>query len=335
MDPQRLRRIFEIAGPLIEAWVRTDPAHRRLAEEIGEWLLEAAHAPNPAPAESAKLSLAATEAFPPEHLTSLIADLTKPPPAGGGLAAPPRGAPGVRTAPSPAPRPPAPKPRPADTPERRTAADIAVQKAGFHRLQMVKCLAAKDQTAAVLHAGRVITSLDVWVEDDGDAADPRIRNLVTETISALPGRHSLSAEAERALSRLSRRMDETDEDGDEQPQDDVRAAAARLLRGRIAVLVGGEVREDRRAALERELGLRELRWLRSTPTNPAMKFEADLKRPDVGLVLLAIRWVRHATGYAVADTCVKARKPLVRLPGGLGTNSVAAEILSQAGQTLG
>ena len=56
-------------------------------------------------------------------------------------------------------------------------------------------------------------------------------------------------------------------------------------------------------------------------------------RPEVALVLLAIRWSSHAFGD-VQHFCDRHGKPLVRLPGGYSTNQVAAQILAQSSNVL-
>ena len=63
-------------------------------------------------------------------------------------------------------------------------------------------------------------------------------------------------------------------------------------------------------------------------------FEAAIARPDVALVLLAIRWSSHAFGD-VKQFCDRHGKPLVRLPGGYSPNQVAAQILAQCSEQLG
>lgn len=349
MDTQRLRRIAELAGPIIEDWVRRDPAHRVLAAEIAAWLHEMAEEKvtrmregtslppltHRAPPVSQPTPKASSRGEAQALIDKLVAEFAMPGKPSGGLAPAPATARGVRPIETPILKaPPARTPKPPETPERRNAADLALQKAAYHRGQMDKCLQAKDHAAAVLHMGRVVSSIDAWVTEGGDAGEARARAIIAESLAALPSRDALPRDTEAALDRLARRMDAAEEDDEEPGDGNIRAEAARLLAGKAVVLIGGNVREERRAALERELGMGELRWIRSTPTNPALKFEADLKKRDVALVLLAIRWVRHATGYAVAETCVKAGKPLVRLPGGLGTNTVAAAVVSQAAGAL-
>jgi hypothetical protein len=154
-------------------------------------------------------------------------------------------------------------------------------------------------------------------------------------VESITPRITLPVAVERTITRIFESLDAQEESSDGSPASPNPAAVAQpLLRGKTAVLIGGDVRESRRTALVRDLGLAELRWIRSTPTKPATKFDADVKRSDVDLVLVAIRWVRHGTSDAAAAAATKFNKPLVRLPGGLGSNAVAHEILEQAKSRL-
>jgi hypothetical protein len=111
-------------------------------------------------------------------------------------------------------------------------------------------------------------------------------------------------------------------------------AVAELLRGRELVLIGGTVRPEHEAALTEAFGLAGVRWL-STPEHTSFTvFEPAVARPEVAVVLLAIRWSSH--DYAeVKKFCDRYDKPLVRLPRGYNRNQVAHEILRQAGHRLG
>ncbi|MDR3617716.1 MAG: hypothetical protein P4L85_00055 [Paludisphaera borealis] len=110
--------------------------------------------------------------------------------------------------------------------------------------------------------------------------------------------------------------------------------AARLLSGRSVVLIGGLRRPEAQRALKSALGLKELVWIGTKEHQPISAFEPAIARPDVALVLLAIRWSSHAFGD-VKPYCDRHGKPLVRLPGGYGANQVAAQILSQSSEQLG
>jgi hypothetical protein len=126
------------------------------------------------------------------------------------------------------------------------------------------------------------------------------------------------------------------------PQAEMRAAAApspdvvqvsRLLQGRSAVLIGGDRRPNAHQALKTALGLAELEWIETREHESLEPFEAYVARPDVALVLLAIRWASHSYGD-VKMYCEKHGKPLVRLPGGYNPNQVAAQVLAQCSQRL-
>lgn len=213
---------------------------------------------------------------------------------------------------------------------------LAVQKAGHHREQMRKCLKAKDHAAAADHVGRAALALEQYVMRGGMLRPgDEAREVLAGIIDELPDKLVLSAATEKVLDRVFRAADvrEEEDDGPTAPPHPA-AAAKPVLAGRTAILIGGDVREARRVALERDLGLAELRWIRSTPTNPATRFEPDIKRGDVDLVMIAIRWVRHGTAWAAAEAATKFRKPLVRLPGGLGSNAVAHAVLEQAAEKL-
>ena len=110
--------------------------------------------------------------------------------------------------------------------------------------------------------------------------------------------------------------------------------AARLLSGRSVVLIGGLRHPEAQRSLRSALGLKELVWIETKEHQSITAFETTVARPDVAVVLLAIRWSSHAFGD-VKRYCDRHGKPLVRLPGGYGPNQVAAQILSQCSGQLG
>ena len=105
-----------------------------------------------------------------------------------------------------------------------------------------------------------------------------------------------------------------------------------LLRGQTVVLIGGERRQAAAAALSSAFGLKELIWIEGHDQTYT-DFEPHVARPEVAIVLLAIRWSRHGFGE-VKEFCIRYDKPLVRLLGGYNPNQVAYTILSQIGQRL-
>jgi len=111
------------------------------------------------------------------------------------------------------------------------------------------------------------------------------------------------------------------------------AKAAKLLKGKRLVLIGGDCRPDRKEALEQAFGLTELDWVETQPGQSVNSFAAHIARPDVAAVLLAIRWASH--GFVeVRRFCDRYQIPLVWLPGGYGVNQVAAQIVGQCSNRL-
>ncbi len=110
--------------------------------------------------------------------------------------------------------------------------------------------------------------------------------------------------------------------------------AARLLSGKSAVLIGGNRRPDAYDMLKAALNLKELHWIETREHESFETFKPFVARPDVAVVLLAIRWSSHSFGD-VKQFCDRYGKPMVRLPGGYNPNQVAAQIRAQCSRQLG
>ncbi|AMV39709.1 hypothetical protein [Planctomyces sp. SH-PL62] len=99
------------------------------------------------------------------------------------------------------------------------------------------------------------------------------------------------------------------------------------------MLIGGDRRSEAHASLRSALKLAELIWIETREHESIERFEPSIARPDVALVILAIRWSSHAFGE-VKSFCDEYGKPLLRLPGGYNPNQVARQILQQCSDRL-
>jgi hypothetical protein len=108
---------------------------------------------------------------------------------------------------------------------------------------------------------------------------------------------------------------------------------SRLLSGKSVTLIGGDCRPERKLALEEAFDLKELVWVETTPGQSVNSFAPSVARPDVALVLLAIRWASHSYG-GVRRFCDRYHKPLVWLPAGYSPNQVATQVLAQCSDRL-
>jgi hypothetical protein len=184
---------------------------------------------------------------------------------------------------------------------------------------------------------RVIATVDELVSEGMPPSAREIRELILPTLDELPEAVELPKtfqlvmrEADRYLAGLRGAAPEAASAG--APSEQVREAAARL-RGRAVVLIGGERRPYAADALIEAFQLSDLFWIEQREHQSHYPFEPYVARPEVALVLLAIRWTSHGFGE-VKEFCDKYGKPLVRLPRGYNPNQVAREIVSQVGERL-
>lgn len=107
---------------------------------------------------------------------------------------------------------------------------------------------------------------------------------------------------------------------------------ADLLRGRSVLVIGGIPRPAAVRSLAEAFGLSAVYW----PHNPSAAvacYDPFVARPDVAVVLMAVRWSRHSFGD-VRQACQRLGKPFVMLPGGYSPNQVAVQILGQCSHRL-
>jgi hypothetical protein len=163
-----------------------------------------------------------------------------------------------------------------------------------------------------------------------------LRELLLPVIDEIPDREDMPPGFRLVLREIdqylaTRTRAATEEPGYAPPAEVIEAT--RLLEGRSVVLIGGIRRREAQEALRRALNLKDLIWIETREHQSIDPFEPVVARPEVALVLLAIRWSSHAFGD-VRQFCVRHDKPLVRLPGGYGPHQVAVQVLAQASDWL-
>jgi hypothetical protein len=183
---------------------------------------------------------------------------------------------------------------------------------------------------------RVAQLLDELVAGGLPPSNAEVRDILLPVFDLFPDELPLSPGAERVLREVDRfiatRPGEEESRVEEAPSAEV-AEVRRLLAGRQVVLIGGQLRPASRAALVEAFGLDDLQWVTTVDHESVSVFEAPIARPEVAVVLLAIRWSSHSYGD-VREFCDRFGKLLVRLPGGYNPNQVAHQILTQVGHRL-
>jgi hypothetical protein len=195
------------------------------------------------------------------------------------------------------------------------------------------CTPTGDERAAA--SWRSILLVVEGLIDEGMAPSSReVRDLLVPLLDDFPEVVDLPPGARLVLREIDRylatRQTAAAPVTSQEPTASVREAA-RLLTGRSIVLIGGLRRPAAQRSLTAALGLNALVWIETKEHQPITAFEPAIARPEVALILLAIRWSSHAFGE-VKQYCDRHGKPLVRLPGGYGPNQVAAQILAQCSE---
>ncbi|MHB1558958.1 MAG: hypothetical protein ACYC61_16025 [Isosphaeraceae bacterium] len=183
----------------------------------------------------------------------------------------------------------------------------------------------------------VVNTVEELIGEGVPPSNREIRDLLLPVIDDLPDRDDLPPGFHLVLREIDRflstRATPTRVAANYVPPAEVKEAA-RLIEGRSVVLIGGARRPEAQATLRQALHLKDLIWIETREHQSIESFEAVIARPEVALVLLAIRWSSHSFGD-VRQFCIRHGKPLVRLPGGYGLHQVAAQIISQCSELLG
>jgi hypothetical protein len=109
---------------------------------------------------------------------------------------------------------------------------------------------------------------------------------------------------------------------------------ARLLRGRQIVVIGGDSRGGHRDRLQEAFRASAVHWPATREDTPDLAaLEPWVARRETALVLLLIRWIRHALND-VSNLCDKHDKPLARITAGYNPNKVAHEVMQQCAKRL-
>ena len=174
------------------------------------------------------------------------------------------------------------------------------------------------------------------IEAGVSASNRELRELLLPHLDDMPHEIELPPGFERILREVDRylatRAPQASGTISEQPPAEIREVA-RLLAGRSAVLIGGIRRPRTQETLKKTLGLKDMIWIETREHQSIRGFEATIARPEVALVLLAIRWSSHSFGD-IQQYCDRYAKPLVRLPGGYNPAQVASQILDQCSGQL-
>lgn len=217
----------------------------------------------------------------------------------------------------------------------------ATQQQQTQRLNTIRyhCqkLATSADGEAAGHWAKIVSACTDLVHANVPPSNTQLRDHLVPVIDSLPGDQPSTAEFDQVLRSVDTYLASRESEGTDAPAAMPTADVARVraaLQGKSIVMIGGESRPAARERLKADLGLNEVYWPDTRVHESHYHYEALVRRADVAVVLLAIRWANHGFGEIKAF-CDAADKPMVRLPAGYHPHAVAHEIIHQAGRRLG
>ncbi len=182
----------------------------------------------------------------------------------------------------------------------------------------------------------VIATVGEMLDDGVQPSNVELRELLLPVVDDMPEVADIPASFQRVLQEIDRFLvsrPPEPEAARPQPLSAEVRAAARLLEGKSVLLIGGLCRPAAKKSLETALNLNELIWFETKEHESVDLFEPYVARPDVAVVIVAIRWSSHSYGE-VKRYCEQYSKPFVRLPAGYNPNQVALQVVQQIGDLL-
>jgi hypothetical protein len=227
-----------------------------------------------------------------------------------------------------------------DLQERIGQLDTEIEAIRQYDKQRTKLLKKGQYHARIIHEGKgtgndwgkVIEAVDTLVGQGTPASNVDLRDMLIPIVDDLPDTADLPDGFQRVLREVDRHLATQNPPAPHflrEVSAEVRNAAS-LYKGKTMVLIGGDRRPNAYEALKSAFSLKELIWISTREHESTDIFVPYISRPDVDVVLLAIRWTSHSYGD-VKGLCDKFGKEFFRLPAGYNPNQVAHQILQQRG----
>lgn len=185
------------------------------------------------------------------------------------------------------------------------------------------------------HSKSLDAAVTALVREGVQPSDAELRELILPVEDAIPESFQPSDPFQRVLIEIERFRASRDERAEvpapRAPSAEVKRAAEALA-GKSMFIVGGIRNEPSRRAIERDLGLAEVRWITTNEHQSTAPFEPEVARADIVVVL--VRFSGHAFVDDLGEMCARYDKPYIRVPAGYNTTQIAHHVLKQASRKL-
>ena len=227
-----------------------------------------------------------------------------------------------------------------DLQERIGQLDSEIEEIRQQDKQRVKTLKKAQYHARIIGDGKgteadwkkVIDAVNTLVSEGMPPSNTDLRDMLVPIVDAMPeveipdGFQRVLGEVDRYLATQMPPAQQIVREASGEVQ-----KVADLYKGKTMVIIGGDRRPHAYEALKSSFALKELIWIVTREHESTDIFVPYISRPDVDVVLLAIRWSSHSYGDVKA-LCDRFGKEFYRLPAGYNPNQVAHQILQHQGK---
>ncbi|MCC6230934.1 MAG: hypothetical protein IT432_17115 [Phycisphaerales bacterium] len=162
--------------------------------------------------------------------------------------------------------------------------------------------------------------------------DDRLTESV-EQLAALPHERWSLPPAARAVLAAAAELTESDDTARAFTPDRPLSASANVvrdwLRGKRAVIIGGEFYPHAADRIRRAFALSDLQWIELTEHGKTAPIEPPISHPDTAIVWLIIGLSGHVHVDVAGECARRYHKPLVRLPAGYNPSQIAHHSVDQ------
>jgi hypothetical protein len=184
---------------------------------------------------------------------------------------------------------------------------------------------------------KVVDAIERLVVAGAPPSSLELRTVLVPVRTFLPAAEDEASSYGRVLreldAHLARKAAEPDEDIAAVASAEVGEVRA-LIAGTSMVLIGGARRVEAEAAIREAFGLDSVVWMSIEEDPSPAQLERAIRRNEVSVVLLLVRWARHAYTDA-KELADRHGKSFIWVEGGYNPNGLANDILEQASERLG
>lgn len=183
------------------------------------------------------------------------------------------------------------------------------------------------------HALRIVNAADRYHRAGGSPGDPSWQSWVTRAIDVIRDTYPIPTGAEIIYNEAEWERAQRAAPPPQAPSATLLKARS-LLEGRSAVVIGGVPHKHNINSLREELGLKDLSWPETRRHEDFGKYEHEMRREDVTLLLFVVKIADHFYADRLRAIARERNIAMVHIKAGYSPEQVAKDIVEQASHIL-